>query len=232
VIALAQFALVSHLEGGTPPDVPTLQKQLSGFPVSLGAWTRPARPATTLPSADPLTRRLVAAYGKTPDDFFSHPYVLRDGPQAGLGCKLFMVHTRDGSDRSHHPLICFQVAGYQAEDPAGVPVAIPGHQTPVRRFGFPGDGPKQYVFYWHYTFELPEPPGQTFLQRMHQRFTRRAPSLTLQVFTSARTEAQLKQAEDFVRRVDRRIQEYLPPGATMGSDTRPVRYVGPPVPQR
>src|SRR5262249_49364231 len=132
VALLGQLLLVDHLDGGAPTSDPKLPKQLAGFPVSLGAWTRRDPSAATLPSSTSELARLTATYGKKPGAQFSQTqYVLQQGPLAGLGCQLLMVHTRDGSDRDHHPLICNEVAGHTPEDTAGEEVAVPGPNRPV-----------------------------------------------------------------------------------------------------
>jgi exosortase len=221
----AQAALRAHLRA---PDYPELPKPLAGFPVSLGAWHVRDLPSSTLPSPDQLAQRLQAADGKAPEEVFSRTYVLAGGPQAGQVCKLHMMYTRDGSDRTHHPLICYAVAGYVEDESLRATVAVPGKAAVVKRFCFQlGRGP-EFVFYWHYTLEPKAGSATSFLQRLHQRFTIAQPSVTIKVFTSAQTDEQLAPVVEFVRQVDRQIQDHLPPGARMGSDTIPVRYIGPP----
>jgi exosortase len=273
VVLLSQMLWVAHLEGGSPGVLPKLQRQLSGFPVSLGAWSRRDPSAATLPSSEsPKLDRLKGTYGNKPGAQFSQTeYLLKEGPQAGLSCQLLLVHTQDGSDRDHHPLICNEVAGHTAEDLAGeevrvaapdpgpVPVALralgasflgpgaspggtgpfaiatalitgrapPGPAPPVKRFLFKINHRNHYIYYWHYTFD-PKPKNDwTFLQRLHQKFVQRSPSLTIQVFAFVQTPQQLKQTEEFVRLVDQEVQEFLPVGARRGNDTRSVRYVPP-----
>jgi hypothetical protein len=49
--------------------------------------------------------------------------------------------------------------------------------------------------------------------------------LTIQVFAFAHTPQEVRQSEEFVRRVDQAIQEFLPSGAQRGNDTRSVHAV-------
>ncbi|HZT81046.1 MAG TPA: hypothetical protein VFA26_12515, partial [Gemmataceae bacterium] len=101
-------------------------------------------------------------------------------------------------------------------------------------FCFTRNGQRSFVYYWHYTLEPPTADGLSPLQRVYQRRTRALPSVTLSVFTTAKTPEDLNRAAEFVRQVDEQLhapdrdgRSVLPPGARMGSDTLPIRYVGP-----
>jgi exosortase len=191
-----------------------------GFPVSLGPWS--GAEATPQPATVP-TSPVADDYFRRADDKVNRSYVLKDADHPGPKCSLWMVHFRDGEDRQHHPLICYQVAGW-LEDRQGRKIEPLGDGEPAQRFCFTRSDATRYasyVFYWHYTFEPPDAPEWTWLQRLHaHRLVH--PSLTVQVFTDARTPEQLDQAAQFVRLVDQQLQAYLPPGARRGSDTLPI----------
>jgi exosortase len=220
VALAAQVALLAYLRGETLPPFPELQQPLTSVPVSLGAWHGRDIPASTLPSS-------ARTYFDGADDRLYRDYVLGEGPSEGLACQLWAVHFRSGEDRQHHPLICYQVAGY-AEDRSGwADVTVDGEASPVKRFCFTRNGRRSYVFYWHYTLETPDEETSA-LRLLHQRRTRRLPSLTVEVTTTAQAPEQLAAAAGFVRQVARACRALLPPQARMGSDTVPVRLIAPP----
>jgi hypothetical protein len=218
--AALQGALRAHLAAGEEAvaSASYLQKPLqgvTGFPVSRGAWYGKEE------TPDPATLR----YFDSADDKLNRSYVRHgeDGEEAGPACRLWMVHFRDGQDRQHHPLICYQVAGF-TEVPSGrEALPLDGNGSPAQRFCFTRGGDARYgsyVYYWHYTFE-PDVPGLSLLQRLHAAWAVH-PSLTVQVFTAAQTPEGLSEAAAFVRQVDRELQAFLPPGARRGSETLPV----------
>jgi exosortase len=179
-----------------------------GFPVSLGAWS--GREATPDPATLP--------YYNAADDRLNRDYVCDD-----VGCHLFMVHFRNGKDREHNPRICYEVIGC-VENPAGhQDVQMEGSAASAQRFCFARRDESRYlsyVYYWHYTFE-PDVAGLSWLQRLHAEWAVR-PSLTVEVFTTARTPEQLDKAAEFVRLVDQELQAHLPPGARRGSEILPI----------
>ena len=59
-------------------------------------------------------------------------------------------------------------------------------KRPVQRFRFrTGNAEYTTVYYWHYTFAPLPREGLTLLQSLHQRLSRAAPSVTVQVATTA-----------------------------------------------
>jgi exosortase len=220
--AAMQVPLQAHLTAGQATLATTdfLTKPLhgegnKGFPVSLGAWS--GREATPDPATLP--------YFTAADDKLNRVYVLagKDGPDAGVAWQLWMVHFRNGRDREHHPRICYDVAGC-TEDRRGLGVVpMEGAGAPAQRFCFtrPDDpGYLSYVYYWHYTFE-PDVAGLYWLQRAHAEWAVH-PSLTVEVFTTARTPQQLDKAAEFVRLVDQELRAHLPPGARRGNEILPI----------
>jgi exosortase len=218
----AQVGLQAHLAAA--PDAAggasCLKKPLQGegdkgFPVSLGAWSgKEAIP-------DPAT----LPYFNAADDKLNRAYVLTgpDGQEAGVVCQLWAVHFRSGRDREHHPRICYEVAGCIEDPGRHQDLRLDGAGAPAQRFCFTRrdePGYLSYVYYWHYTFE-PEVAGMSWLQRVHAEWAIH-PSLTVEVFTTARTPEQLDKAAEFVRLVDQELKAHLPPGARRGNEILPI----------
>ena len=208
-----QWSLLAHVESVQAQTAPELRQALTGFPVSLEGWLGKDLPSTTLP------------FYAAADDKLDRTYV-RGELGDPITCHLWMVHYRDGSDRQHHPLICYQVAGF-TEQPSARETLMVGTGK-VERFGFTRGEVKSYVYYWHYTFEPPVRSEASWLQALYQRRMQRWPSLTIEVFTSGDADGHLAEVAGFVRAVDAQIQGFVPRGAKMGSDILPIRYTGAP----
>src|SRR4029079_4138754 len=94
----------------------------------------------------------------------------------------------------------------------------------VQRYCFAsGKAHTMTVYYWHYTFVPAVQTQQTWLQRLHQTFSRFPPSVTAQITTTASPEqwpmiekALLAPLDDHLR------SHYLPDGAVMGCDRLPI----------
>ncbi len=213
IALLAQLGLQAHLAAADERMAPAnfmkqpLQMQGDqGFPMSLGPWL----------GKDTIPEGFSLPYFNSADDRVNRSYVLKDteGRDQGLVCHLFMVHFRNGQDRLHHPRICYLMTGCTEEPRGHETVPMAGAGQTAQRFCFTKGneaGYLSYVYYWHYTFE-PDVAGLSWLQRVRAEWAVR-PSLTVEVFTSARTPDQLNQSADFVRLVDQQLQAYLPPGA-------------------
>jgi exosortase len=220
--ALLQQALFAHLSQAEAiaagSDYLTRPLQgATGFPVSLGVWGdgKDSPP-------DPPTR----PYYNKADDKLNRTFTLNDdSPERGLTCQLWMIHYRDATDRRHFPTGCYRGAGYQEDFSERQELPVGQDEAPVEKFCFtkgPDRGYVSNVYYWHYTLDPPDTVGLSLLQRIHQRWSVRRPSLTVQVFTTARTPEQLARAAEFVRLVDDKLHAHLPPGARRGSDSLPV----------
>jgi len=219
-LALLQRGLVEHLNAAEPLVASSqyLRKPLQGaggFPTSLGGWVGKDTPP------DALTR----PYYDKADDKLNRNYTLADGsPEGGLVCQLWMIHYHDATDRRHYPTACYRGAGFQ-EDLAGhQELPLEGGLAPVVKFCFTRGQDAascNNVYYWHYTLEPPGSVGLSPLQRIHEAWTVRRPSLTVQVFTTARTPDQLARVAEFVGLVDERLQAHLPPGARRGNEGLP-----------
>lgn len=218
---VAQVAILDYLETGLSADPPSLREPLESFPRTLQGWTsQDLTPERLIPAAREFYREV--------DDRLYRTYELRNDPDPGMNCSLWIVYARDGRDRSHHPLNCYKSSGY-SEDPAGRgEVDVEGRTARIKRFAFLRRGSPHFVYYWHYTLEPMDAAELAPLRLLHQRLRRHLPSVTVEVFTGAATSVQREQTEQFLREVDRRLAMLLPPGARLGSDSPPILVVGPP----
>jgi exosortase len=227
---LGQWGLHAHLHASGAARYPELSKGLAAFPteladprdpsggpVSLGAWSGREDPdAATLP-----------AQIRFADDLISRTYQQEaEGPLASL----YVVYSEQGKDREHHPEICIRDVGGAPEDRRARATLFldPAQQRPVQRFRF-RTGVEQYVFvyYWHYTLDPLPQPDQSGLQILHQRLSRRAPSVTVQVSTNARPDQLDCIEQAFLVAVDRALQQHcLPANARIGCDRLPIRLTG------
>lgn len=217
----AQAVLLAHLQAR--PAVPTaeLVEPLSCVPVSLGAWLGQDLPPTTLPTFS-------AAYSMAADDRLYRAYRLPNRPSrdqaaaVSAPCHVWAVYFRDGRDRQHHPRICGRAAGL--EETSLTPLAIDAG-PPVAHYAFRGNAGPHHVYYWHYSLESTDAFDPSPLRRLHQRSTRRSPSLTVEVFTAAASPDELANVEELVRQADHAIKGCLPAGARRGCDVLPIRMV-------
>jgi exosortase len=215
VTLACQSALRAHLNNGKLAEPPELGQPLASVPVSLGEWFGQDIPPATLP---PLTRR----YYEEADDRLHRAYLLPNPAGKPLEGRLWAVHYRDGRDRNHHPYVCYKVAGLVEDRSAYREVAANDGGAPLRRFCFAGRERRSYVYYWHYTFEPTNAPDATPLQLLHQRLSRRLPSVTVELFADADDE----RLDALARLVDQEMRRQLPAGSRRGSDILPIRYAG------
>ncbi len=145
--------------------------------------------------------------------------------QTGPTVELWLVYSRAGADRGHHPEVCMAVAG-QSEDLAGrASIPVPGHPAPVQQYRFGSPGRSQLVFYWYYTLLAPASEGVDAMQRLYQRLHGRPASVTVEVFMPEYTPDDREQAWEFVRGLDATLQAHLPTSAVRGSQRIPVTVV-------
>jgi exosortase len=181
VAVAGQFALAAHLREAGELSYPTLDRKLESLPLSVAdpATGRPAWTGLDLSEArDAIRAKLPYAA----DDLLVRAYRNADGAVA----QLYMVHSRVGEDRKHHPEICIRDVSGAPEDlnfRKRVPLQ-PGGEGEAQRFKFQtGVGRVSVVYYWHYTFKPTPLADQTALQTLHQRVGVAAPSVTVQLTT-------------------------------------------------
>jgi exosortase len=221
-----QATLQAHLHNGQMSPPPKLQESLrttiggpnTSVPVSLGAWAEDETGLTKLPSS-------TLAYYESADDKLYLDFKYEGEGFRGLEARLWMIHFENGEDRKHHPAVCFKVAG-DVEDPSGyAEFPVEEGSAPVRRFCFTGNRGSSYVFYWHYTLEPTAGPDVSALQRVYLKRIQKLPSVTVEVFTNARSEDDLGKVAEFCKQVHRKMRARLPSGARLGSDVLNIRLV-------
>jgi hypothetical protein len=212
---LAQLMLKAHLQADGGAAFPELTRPLAALPTRLGDWQ-----GRDLPDLASLRARLPFA-----DDVLSRGYTLAEGPAA----RLYAVYSRAGADREHHPEICVREVGGAAEDPAFAATLYldAAQRRPVRRFRFRmGTEPAVAVYYWHYTLDAPVREGESLLQGLHRRLSRRAPSVTVQVATTAPPEELPRVERTLLPAVDAALTAaVLPATARPGCERLPIRKV-------
>jgi hypothetical protein len=228
---LAQLGLAWHLNAAAAGAYPELTRDLDAFPLEV-ANPAPERspdngwpPATWYgvdrPDREGLREKLDFA-----DELCSRTYHPNG---VGIAVTLYMVYSRAGEDRNHHPEICIrEVAGAPEELSRRAVIYLDAaRQRPVQRFCF-RTGNMQYmtVYYWHYTLDPTFPEGQTFLQVLHQKLSHAAPSVTVEVSTFAQPGELPAVEQDFLVAVDAMLQrDHLPATARIGCDRLPVGVI-------
>jgi exosortase len=176
---LLQLALLAHLRGITELSYPPLNGPLESLPLAIPD----ARTGQVAWRGRDLVESCAATRARLPfqaDDLLVRGYQNTDGAVV----QLYMVYSRAGEDRKHHPEICIRDVSGSPED-VSFRKAVPlnsEHSTTAQRFRFqPGGGRAVVVYYWHYTpVPLPD-PGRSRLQTLYLRVGMTAPSITVQV---------------------------------------------------
>jgi hypothetical protein len=228
----AETALESHLGSAAATSYPTLRKQLAACPLELRTTTESQPTAGSSPSEVwrgvdlPGLKEFRASLPFHADDLVLRGY--RELP-AGPLVNLYLVHSRSGEDRKHHPEVCIrEVTGAPEDLQARGRIYLDAeHQRAVQRFRFrTGTGQYTTVYYWHYTFEPAPQQGQSLIQFLHQRLSQPAPSLTVQVASLASPEELVAVETTFLVVLDANLQkEHLPAGSRLGCDRQPVSLI-------
>ncbi len=141
-----------------------------------------------------------------------------------VGLQLYMVYSRTGEDRKHHPEICIREVSGAPEDVAmrrKVTLAEPGRDGQRFRFLTRGDQ-STVVYYWHYRLP-PAPADRSMVQELHQRLAGAAPSVTVQVSLSGQRPADLELVETiFLPALDRAIRAAAPEGTVVACNRIPI----------
>lgn len=224
----SQLALAAHVRPAGELGYPDLTGPFASLPLAYG-FTDPDTRQKLLWKAEDSTEARDATRAKLPfktDDLLVRNYGLfrADGNLIGAA-HVYMVHSRVGEDRKHHPEICVRDVSGSPEDltfRGQLPLAEGGS---AERFRFlTGPGRAVVVYYWHYTLPPNPIPGQTRLQRLHQQVGVSAPSITVQVTALAENAETLKAIEQgLLPALDRAARERcLPPGTRSGCDRIPI----------
>jgi exosortase len=216
-----QQELVAHLSGaeavvGSSQYLRQPLHGSDGFPMTLGPW----RGMDTTPDA------ISRSYYDKADDKLNRAYTLADdSPERGLTCQLWMIHYHDATDRRHFPTACYRGVGCQEDQSQRDEIALANGEAPAQKYRFTRGKDQAEacnVYYWHYTLEPPESLGLSPLQRIHEAWAIRRPSVTVQITTRGQAPAQLERVAEFVRLVDEELQSHLPPGARRGNESLPA----------
>jgi hypothetical protein len=223
----AQLALHWHMRGGEALDYAHLRKSLPQLPLNFPASEDKSSPAkygawfgNANPAADAIIR---AQLPFKPDDLLCRTYVKND---LSIGLNLYMVYSRKGEDRKHHPEICIRDVTGATEDLNARKILYVDAEgkRPIQRFRFRADA-TQYttVYYWHYTLPRVPRAGETDLQVMYQRMNKPAPSITVQVSMTAELDQLEPVEKGFLVSLDQAMRDQqLPDGAVMGCDRIPI----------
>lgn len=219
---VAQFGLTTHLRAAGELSYPTLTAPLATLPLVVNdpATGQPMWKGKDMPGAADAIRSKLPYRA---DDLLVRAYYNVDG----VGVQLYMVHSRAGEDRKHHPEICIREVSGAPEDlsfRAQVPIR-PDGSARAQRFRFrTGVGRSIVVYYWHYT-PVPVPdPGRSRLQRLHLRLGVAAPSLTAQVTLGTDDPRAIAAVEKgLLPALDRAAREQvLPPGTEAACNRVPI----------
>ncbi|OWK35254.1 exosortase/archaeosortase family protein [Fimbriiglobus ruber] len=222
VAVVTQVALAEHVREARDLSFPSQSGSLDHLPLVVADPDsgRPAWSGTDLPSARDAVRSQLPFQA---DDLLVRGYRHVSGAEA----QLYVVHSRTGQDRKHHPEICVRDVGGVPED-LGFRDQVPlsaDRAGRAQRFLFrPASGRPTVVYYWHYTGTPVPDPSRTFLQTLHLRLGTAAPSVTVQLSVGTDEKAVLDSvarvllpALDLAARRD-----VLPPGAETGCDRIPI----------
>lgn len=213
-----QFLLAWHLSS-VELAYPQLTKKLRDLPVSFTVGK------TTWQGADdPQTGAIRLPYRT--EEILHRFYTQKDN---GVFLDLFSLYSREGDDRKHHPEVCIRDVGGSPEileDQKAIPLSADGKRVAMR-FRFE-TGIKQVttVYYWHYTFPIVLQEGQTWMQALHQRTSRPAPSVTILLASNASLDQLDAVEKQFLPLLDRELGErHLPPRALVGHNRLPIGVV-------
>ncbi len=217
---VGQFALTAHIRESGELSYPALVGKFDSLPLVLND-PQTGRPAW---AGQDMTEIRDATRAKLPfqaDDLLMRAYQNANGAFV----QLYLVHSRAGEDRKHHPEICIRDVSGAPED-VRFREQVPLNETAsAQRFRFQTGATRcVVVYYWHYTPTPTPNASQTRLQSLHQRIGVTAPSVTVQVSvatddkkTLEAVETQLLPALDLAAR-----QRVLPPGTETGCNRIPI----------
>ena len=149
--------------------------------------------------------------------------------QTGQTLTLWMVYTKDGSDRSHHPEVCMRTIGCVEERDLRTELPLADQPQPAQRFFFRNrDGRAgQWVYHWYYIFcEAPSDQPLTVWQRLLEKGGRKRSGMTVEIFAPQLTEGDATRTDDFARQLDHTLKTHLPVGAIRGSQRGSFLLVG------
>lgn len=175
-----------------------LVKPLSYFPDTIGDWV----------GTDTPVARDYFLYG---DDHLHRTYVNRLTRQAAT---LWIIYTTDGRDRGHNPEVCMRAAGCQETLNKRTTVELPGDGEPADRFYFRQQSGRtgEWVTYWYHVFELSKDSVEKrpALAQLVERFQRVRSGVTVELFFTEQTEADIAATDELARGIESNLQGLLP----------------------
>lgn len=160
-----------------------------------------------------------------PDDLSYRGYQTSDGR---ITAYVYMVYSRSGDDRKHHPEVCIrEVSGAPEDTKARLQVPLAAPDRMAQRFRFQtGGGRSIAVYYWHYTVPPVVQPWSPF-QQIHQTVGTEKPSVTVQLTVPGDDPRTLQLIETtLLPQLDAALAErVLPPNTPAGCDRLPVVFV-------
>jgi exosortase len=215
----AQFALAAHIRSVGEFSYPPLAGRLELIPLTI---TDPN--GERLWVGQEMVEARDSARAKLP--FRADDLVIRAYQNAGgVYTQLYMVYSRAGEDRKHHPEICIREVSGAPEDVRFREQVPLSDGSSAQRFRFQTSAARAVVvYYWHYTPALIADPGQTRLQTLHQRVGVSAPSVTAQLTVTTDQPAALEAVEkQLLPALDRAARErVLPAGTATGCNRIPI----------
>jgi hypothetical protein len=224
LLGCAEWALRRHVSAVGGQCYPDLQLPLRDLPLELNGDPSPHGTAANWrgeehPAYSELRKQLTFEV----DEVFFRLYQERT---SGSLVQLYMVYSKVGDDRKHHPEICIRDVSGAAEDLAGrkrIALDADGRRL-AQRFRFrTSSSTMTTVYYWHYTFPPLPDERRDWLQTLHLLLSSPSPSLTVQITTTA-PPAELEGIErSLVAQIDATMcARHLPSGALIGCDRLPI----------
>src|SRR5262245_27142345 len=148
-MAIVETGLQRYLKDAGPNAYPELRRPLSDLPLTLEDEEKPGSQGESWVGADQPLMRTKLPY-ETDDLLYRHYGREPSGPAVDV----YMVYSKLGDDRKHHPEICIRDVAGAPEDPAGrklIQLDADGKRV-VQRFRFligPAEAPLT-IYYWHY----------------------------------------------------------------------------------
>lgn len=215
LLVFLQLGLQAHLQSAQRSQPLLDSLTLEPLPWKLGSWV----------GADHPEAARVAQQASFADVTLTRAYV----DSTGRTLALYIVYSKTGRDREHHPEICLRDAGGATEigeDRRQVQLQ-PQTTRIAQRFRYRRDQlHRTTVYYWHYTILPQNFSEQTTLQRIYLRQRENMPSLTVQVQTNMPDPAAWQAIETtFLPELDRWLQQHLPVTAKVGIDRLPIRFM-------
>jgi exosortase len=155
---------------------------------------------------------------------YGDEYVYRVYQNRITGHRLFMwiVFSKTGLDRNHHPEVCMAVSGKPEYLEMRREFDIGRSQSPIQQYMFGDQYDRQWVFYWYYTLPLHGLNELDQVQRLFVNLRGRPPSLSIQVFSPELTDDDGTRSRDFVQLMDAALQRQVGSGAKRGSEPAPI----------